>query len=576
MQHRDMGAVVSRWVGAGSLLGGTARRACWSAVMAALVLSTPAWAQTSKRMASDGVFVVPVRQASTATVTVEGTYSGTLAFGVTGRRDGVVATVDCATPAAPGTAINSTTAEGVWVCPVAGMAELVVTMSGYASGSATVYVATAPSPGQTVAAAGGGGSFDGVLLDAPGGDATTDTVNNAIRVNVVAGAGSGGTAMTDDAAFTPATTNVTPAGAVFDDVAPDSVNEGDGGAVRMSANRNLYSTIRDAAGNERGANVNASNQLEVAVGNTVTVAAHAVTNAGTFATQVDGAALTALQLIDNIPITIGSTTSGQSGALMMGAVSTSAPTYTNAQSHPLSLTPGGLLRVAVEAGGGTGGTSSSIGSAFPATATAVGFSDGTNMQGARAFDADSGAGSQYVLGTNLRFAASGGSVEAFTSSNPGIVAGAVTPGDGASNPTNAVPMAAYLMSFNGTTWDRAQGSKDACDGGTKVFVAISQTTSTQLFAGTASNKTHVCSVTIVQPSASTQTYSLVSGTGSVCATGTAAMIGATTAANGLQQPFSAGAGSGTIAKSAANADNVCLLQSGTDRLTGVIGYVVAP
>jgi hypothetical protein len=32
---------------------------------------------------------------------------------------------------------------------------------------------------------------------------------------------------------------------------------------------------------------------------TVTVGSHAVTNAGTFATQVDGAALTALQLIDN-------------------------------------------------------------------------------------------------------------------------------------------------------------------------------------------------------------------------------------------------------------------------------------
>lgn len=38
----------------------------------------------------------------------------------------------------------------------------------------------------------------------------------------------------------------------------------------------------------------------VSISGTVTVAAHAVTNAGTFATQVDGAALTALQLIDNI------------------------------------------------------------------------------------------------------------------------------------------------------------------------------------------------------------------------------------------------------------------------------------
>lgn len=103
----------------------------------------------------------------------------------------------------------------------------------------------------------------------------------------------------DDAAFTPATTSVMMAGFQFDDVAPDSVNEGDAGAARMSANRNIYTTIRDAAGNERGVNVNASNQLTVSVDNTVTVGSHAVTNAGTFAVQVDGSALTALQLIDN-------------------------------------------------------------------------------------------------------------------------------------------------------------------------------------------------------------------------------------------------------------------------------------
>ncbi len=94
----------------------------------------------------------------------------------------------------------------------------------------------------------------------------------------------------DDAAFTPATTKLLMAGYEFDDVAPDSVDEGDAGAARMSSRREVYHQIRDAAGNERGANVNASNQLAVT---------GPVTNAGTFATQVDGAALTSLQLIDD-------------------------------------------------------------------------------------------------------------------------------------------------------------------------------------------------------------------------------------------------------------------------------------
>lgn len=72
----------------------------------------------------------------------------------------------------------------------------------------------------------------------------------------------------------------------------------------------------------------------------------------------------------------------------------------------------------VTAFGGSGGTASNFGSAFPSIGTATGYSDGTNMQGARVFDADSGGGTQYVLGVSLRKVASGGSVEAGTSSDP--------------------------------------------------------------------------------------------------------------------------------------------------------------
>lgn len=64
------------------------------------------------------------------------------------------------------------------------------------------------------------------------------------------------------------------------------------------------------------------------------------------------------------------------------------------------------------------GTSSNFGSATPSAGTAAGFDDGTNMKPARTFDADSGAGAENVLGVNLRKKASGGSVEAGTSSDP--------------------------------------------------------------------------------------------------------------------------------------------------------------
>lgn len=49
----------------------------------------------------------------------------------------------------------------------------------------------------------------------------------------------------------------------FDDASITSITENNFGVPRMSANRNAYTTIRDAAGNERGVNVTASNALVV-------------------------------------------------------------------------------------------------------------------------------------------------------------------------------------------------------------------------------------------------------------------------------------------------------------------------
>jgi hypothetical protein len=109
------------------------------------------------------------------------------------------------------------------------------------------------------------------------------------------------TSLVDDAAFTPATSRVTVAGFEFDDNTPDSVDEGDAGAARMSANRNIYMRIRDNAGNERGANVTASSELNVLDTNSA-------------------AALTALQLIDDIIFTDDAAyTPGASKLAVIGA-----------------------------------------------------------------------------------------------------------------------------------------------------------------------------------------------------------------------------------------------------------------
>lgn len=124
------------------------------------------------------------------------------------------------------------------------------------------------------------------VVNLAAGGSLIGATSNALDVNIKSGAGSGGTAMTDDAAFTPATTSITPMGALFDDVAPDSVDEGDGGAVRMSANRNLYVRIRDNAGNERGLNIDANGALAATVTNaTATNLKAEVIGTGTFVVQ---------------------------------------------------------------------------------------------------------------------------------------------------------------------------------------------------------------------------------------------------------------------------------------------------
>lgn len=66
----------------------------------------------------------------------------------------------------------------------------------------------------------------------------------------------------DGAAFTPDTGSVQMGGYLFDDVASAALDEGDGGAARVSANRNQYVQIGDGAGNERRAGVDASNNLQ--------------------------------------------------------------------------------------------------------------------------------------------------------------------------------------------------------------------------------------------------------------------------------------------------------------------------
>lgn len=76
-----------------------------------------------------------------------------------------------------------------------------------------------------------------------------------------------------------------------------------------------------------------------------TVTANAGTNLNTSALALDTS-------VNGLLRAQGSSTSGQTGPLVQGAVTTAAPTYTTAQTSPLSLTTAGALRV--DSSGSTG------------------------------------------------------------------------------------------------------------------------------------------------------------------------------------------------------------------------------
>ncbi len=253
-------------------------------------------------------------------------------------------------------------------------------------------------------------------------------------------------------------------------------------------------------------------------------------------------------------------------------------------------TTNSAFRVNVVAGGGSGGTSSSFGAAFPSAGTAAGYFDGTAMQGARVYDADTGAGTHYVLGTLLKKPASGGPVDFGTATDPirvdptgtttQPVSGTVTATQGGSWTVTAN---AGTGSFNNASVGTVGGAPPssatyvgvrsggnlqpiiACDSSVAINTATAGTT--QLVALTAGQTIYVCGWDFIANG--TVTVKFVSGTGTACGTGTADLTGPypLTAQAGLAR----GGGLGTIARAAVGTA-LCINLSAAVQVSGMVSY----
>jgi hypothetical protein len=133
-------------------------------------------------------------------------------------------------------------------------------------------------------------------------------------------------------------------------------------AVGADGTANLVANANPIPVSDAGASLTVDGTVDVtgstvAVSGTVTVGSHAVTNAGVFATQVDGAALTALQLIDNLVLAEDAVHASGDPGLMALAVRRDANTSlvgTDGDYSPIQVNAAGSVKVAVTSGGITG------------------------------------------------------------------------------------------------------------------------------------------------------------------------------------------------------------------------------
>jgi hypothetical protein len=119
-----------------------------------------------------------------------------------------------------------------------------------------------------------------------------DSAGNLL-VNIKAGAGSGGTAIADNAAFTQGTTSETPMGCLFTS-SYTAATSGHSTIPQCDNNGTLWVNVKTATG-----------------------------------------------------LAAGSTTSGQTGSMIMGAVTTANPSYTTAQTNYVSLDTAGNVRASI-------------------------------------------------------------------------------------------------------------------------------------------------------------------------------------------------------------------------------------
>jgi len=117
---------------------------------------------------------------------------------------------------------------------------------------------------------------------APDGDYVPLSVDSSGNLRVTAG--SSAAVIVDDAAFTPAVSSVNMSGYFVDETATDSLDEGDGGAARITADRKQLFVLVDSTVDTQRLTINSGGEAEVSL------QTHALTSANALPISKDNAA----------------------------------------------------------------------------------------------------------------------------------------------------------------------------------------------------------------------------------------------------------------------------------------------
>lgn len=175
---------------------------------------------------------------------------------------------------------------------------------------------------------------------------------------------------------------------------------------------------------------------------------------------------TAITVTGTTGVAQGSTTSGQLGPLTQCAVTTAAPTYTTAQTSPLSCDTGGLLRVSGGGGGVvTQATAANLNAQVVGDVALGAANSGNPVQvGGIAFSGVPTAvatGTRRTFNTDLSGNMTARLVAALSTTTDGAADGVTGLVLGNNNFGNSGGLAVRTFSFNGTSWDRIRTIADA-------------------------------------------------------------------------------------------------------------------